>query len=502
MWMFCITDKLSATEVETAERQSGIISSDFVTSVAASSFAENSSVPTNFMNNKTAVIVSDTITESFEGASTTDGILTTEYNATKSNTVSINSMLSLNCVVATPLFYTTDIVPATEVETPVLQFSFISADTGTYMPSLDIAEESIASTDKISIQTVVTVSGTTAVSFVTTTADILSTSFDFTLELSCTFQSTNVPVMTSIETNDIHLYTNSYMSSSTLFYLSTDIPELSSESDYDINVTSVNTYIPFTVMVVSASTDTSPLTPSNLSIMGSQTTINTTEAMTLKYNMLSITSLSPSFALQLSVFSQSTVRPQSMLDPSSSDLISSSVQDLWSVSSNISTHPTTPNGNYEKATSQIQSAFPSPELISSSVQDIQSLSSRIGTYITTSNGNNEQVTTPIQSAFSENVIIISASVAGVFIIVFGSFMVLYWLNKLPAQQQHKSNELHRDKPDNISWSSLRPNNYMHNESYSGPIYQYNNRPLRLTSRYNLPFSYDYHINYQNNWNNV
>jgi hypothetical protein len=59
------------------------------------------------------------------------------------------------------------------------------------------------------------------VSFVTTTADILSTSFDFTLELSCTFQSTNVPVMTSIETNDIHLYTNFYMSSSTLFYLST-----------------------------------------------------------------------------------------------------------------------------------------------------------------------------------------------------------------------------------------------------------------------------------------
>jgi hypothetical protein len=54
-----------------------------------------------------------------------------------------------------------------------------------------------------------------------------------TLELSCTFQSTNVPVMTSIETNDIHQYTNYYMSSSTLFYLSTDIPELSSESDYD-----------------------------------------------------------------------------------------------------------------------------------------------------------------------------------------------------------------------------------------------------------------------------
>jgi hypothetical protein len=46
-------------------------------------------------------------------------------------------------------------------------------------------------------------------------------------------------------------------------------------------------------MVVSTSTDTSPLTPSNLSIMGSQTTMNTTESMTLKSNMVSITSLSP-----------------------------------------------------------------------------------------------------------------------------------------------------------------------------------------------------------------
>jgi hypothetical protein len=82
--------------------------------------------------------------------------------------------------------------------------------------------------------------------------------------------------MTSIETNNIHLDTNSYMSSSALFYLSTDIPGMSSESDNDINVTSVNKYIPSTVMVVSASTDTSPLTPSILSIMSSQKTMNTT----------------------------------------------------------------------------------------------------------------------------------------------------------------------------------------------------------------------------------
>jgi hypothetical protein len=63
-------------------------------------------------------------------------------------------------------------------------------------------------------------------------------------------------------------------------------------------------------------------------------------------------------------------------------------------------------------------------------------------------------------------------------------MVLYWLNKLPGQQRHKSNELHRDTPDNISWSSFSLNNCIHNESYSGPVYQYRNIPLRLTSRYN------------------
>ena len=202
------------------------------------------------------------------------------------------------------------------------------------------------------------------------------------------------------------------------------------------------------------------------------------------------------------MFSQSTVRLQSILDPSSSDLISSSVQDHRSVSSSISTHPTAPNGNSEKAKSQIQSAFSSPELITRSVQDLQSISSGIDTYLTTPNGNNEQVTTPIQSAFSENFIIISASAAGVIIILFGSLMVLHWLNRLPGQQRHKSNELHRDKPINISWSSFSPNNYMYNKSYSGPVYQYSNIPLRLTSRYNLSYSYGHHINYQNNWNNI
>jgi hypothetical protein len=101
----------------------------------------------------------------------------------------------------------------------VLQSSFISSDLDTSIPTLNIAEESIASTDIISIETVVTVSDTTAASFeyVATTVDILSTSFDSTLEPSHTYQSTNVHVMTSFKTNDIHVDTKSYMSSSRCF---------------------------------------------------------------------------------------------------------------------------------------------------------------------------------------------------------------------------------------------------------------------------------------------
>ena len=114
--MFYTTDKLLATEVETAQLQSGIISSDFVTSMAGSSCAEHSIVSTDFTNNKTSVTVSDTNAESFEGASTTAGILTTEYGATKNNTVSINCGISLSYTVTTPLFYATDQLSDMEVE--------------------------------------------------------------------------------------------------------------------------------------------------------------------------------------------------------------------------------------------------------------------------------------------------------------------------------------------------------------------------------------------------
>ena len=44
-----------------------------------------------------------------------------------------------------------------EVEASVLQSSFITYDLDTFIPTLNIAEESIASTDIISIETVVSV---------------------------------------------------------------------------------------------------------------------------------------------------------------------------------------------------------------------------------------------------------------------------------------------------------------------------------------------------------
>lgn len=93
--LFYTTDTWSVTEVETALLKSGIISIDIVTSMSASLFAENSSVPTDLINSKTAVTVIYTAVGSLKGVSTPDVILTTEYGATISNTFSFNSVISL-----------------------------------------------------------------------------------------------------------------------------------------------------------------------------------------------------------------------------------------------------------------------------------------------------------------------------------------------------------------------------------------------------------------------
>ena len=58
--LFDTTDKLSATEVETALLHSGIISSNFITSMQASLLVNNSSVSMDLMSNNTAVTVGDT----------------------------------------------------------------------------------------------------------------------------------------------------------------------------------------------------------------------------------------------------------------------------------------------------------------------------------------------------------------------------------------------------------------------------------------------------------
>jgi hypothetical protein len=72
--LFYTTDKFSATEVETALLYSGIISSDFVTSMQASLLAKNSSVSMDLMSNNNAVTVGDTTAASTEDASTTTAI--------------------------------------------------------------------------------------------------------------------------------------------------------------------------------------------------------------------------------------------------------------------------------------------------------------------------------------------------------------------------------------------------------------------------------------------
>jgi hypothetical protein len=84
------------------------------------------------------------------------------YGATISNAFSFNKVISLISIVTPPLSYTTDRFSATKVETPVLQAGVISSDFNPSIPTLNIAEESRASTDIISIGTVVTASDTTA----------------------------------------------------------------------------------------------------------------------------------------------------------------------------------------------------------------------------------------------------------------------------------------------------------------------------------------------------
>ena len=126
--MFYTTDKLSATEIETALLHSGIISSVFVTSMQASLLAKNSSISMDLMSNNTAVTVGDTTAASTEDASTTPAILTTAFDSATSNTASIDSLIIHSSIATTPLLYATDNLSATEAETAQLQYGIISSD--------------------------------------------------------------------------------------------------------------------------------------------------------------------------------------------------------------------------------------------------------------------------------------------------------------------------------------------------------------------------------------
>jgi hypothetical protein len=162
--LFYTTNKLSATEVESAQLQSGIIYSDFVTSMQASLLAKSSSVSMDLMRNNTAVTVSDTTAASIEGASTSTGILATVFDSATSNTGSINSLIIHSSIETTPLFYTTDKLSATEVVTAQLQPGIISHFV-TSIAASSFAEMSWVSTDFMNNKTSVTVSDTNAKSF-------------------------------------------------------------------------------------------------------------------------------------------------------------------------------------------------------------------------------------------------------------------------------------------------------------------------------------------------
>jgi hypothetical protein len=180
--LFYTTDKLSATEVETDQLQSGIISSDFVTSMQASLLAKNSSISMDLMSDNTAVKVSDTTAASTEDASTTTGILATAFDSATINTGSINSLIIHSFILTTPLFYATDKLSATEVETAQLQSGIISSDFVMYMAASSFAEHVSVSNDFMNNKTSMTVSDTNAESFegASTTAGILTTEYGAT----------------------------------------------------------------------------------------------------------------------------------------------------------------------------------------------------------------------------------------------------------------------------------------------------------------------------------
>jgi hypothetical protein len=163
--MFYTTDKLSATEVETALLHSGIISSDFDTSMPASLLANNSSVSMDLMSNNTTVTVGDTTAASTEDASTTPAILTTAFDSATSNTASIDSLIIHSSIATTPLLYATDKLSATETETAQLQSGIISSDFVTSVAASSFAANSSVPTDFMNNKTAVIVSDTTTEAF-------------------------------------------------------------------------------------------------------------------------------------------------------------------------------------------------------------------------------------------------------------------------------------------------------------------------------------------------
>ena len=115
-----------------------------------------------------------------EALTTTNDVSLTTYQATRTLTESVNTVIYDSSFVASTEIYTTYNLSTTGVETHVPQSSFISSDLDTSMQALLLTTNSSVSMDLISNHTAMTVSDTNAASLedASTTTSILTTAFD------------------------------------------------------------------------------------------------------------------------------------------------------------------------------------------------------------------------------------------------------------------------------------------------------------------------------------
>jgi hypothetical protein len=123
-------------------------------------------------------------------------------------------MITHSAIVTIPLFYTTYILSATEVETALLHSAIISSDFVTSMQASLLAKNSSVSMNLMSNNTAVTVGDTTVASTedALTTTVILTTAFDSATSNTASIDS--MRIHSSIATTPL-LYTTDKLSATT-----------------------------------------------------------------------------------------------------------------------------------------------------------------------------------------------------------------------------------------------------------------------------------------------